>query len=351
MSLFHAIVLLVVGLALVIAGGNYLTDGAEAIALRLKVSKLVVGLTVVAIGSSTPDFVIAFFSTLEGKSQLAVGDIVGANIFDLLLVVGLVALITPFQVSPGMRRELPMLALSCFALFVVADDHLFDWGAPDVISRTDGLLLLCFFGIYMYMTLKMARSVPVEPPSAARPAAVGAGRKPGRQLITIRGRHDHSASPKPPMAVWLSIVCVLGGLAGLVVGGNWIVDGATVIARKAGMSEALVGLTIVAFGSSVPDLATSVIAAVKKQPAIALGNVVGACTFNVFFILGICASFRPVKSPSLTVVDFSVLLGAGLLLWLFASIRGRRMNRVEGALLVLLYLAYWAYLIITGMAK
>lgn len=329
----HDIIFLILGIILIIAGGNYLTDGASAVARHFKVSNLVIGLTVVAFGSSTPDFVVCLTSTLSGKSQLALGDVVGANIFDILLVVGIVALVNPIHISKDMLwKDLPMLALASLALFFCGDDRLFD-GTADYISRTDGLMLLAFFAIFMAYTFEMAR----EPQPLVPANATG-------------NTSNKDAGGGKGMKMWLAAVCIAGGLAALVVGGNWIVDGASGIALKAGLSEGMVGLTIVAIGSSVPDLATSVVAAVKKQPGIALGNVVGACIFNVFFIIGLCATIRPLDTGTISLVDFSTLVGGSLLLWLFGQIIGKRViTRGEGVVLALGYVAYITYLIVKAV--
>lgn len=329
----HDIIFLILGIILIIAGGNYLTDGASAVARHFKVSNLVIGLTVVAFGSSTPDFVVCLTSTLSGKSQLALGDVVGANIFDILLVVGIVALVNPIHISKDMLwKDLPMLALASMALFFCGDDRLFD-GTADYISRSDGLMLLAFFAIFMAYTFEMAR----EPQPLVPANATG-------------NTSNKDAGGGKGMKMWLAAVSIAGGLAALVVGGNWIVDGASGIALKAGLSEGMVGLTIVAIGSSVPDLATSVVAAVKKQPGIALGNVVGACIFNVFFIIGLCATIRPLDTGTISLVDFSTLVGGSLLLWLFGQIIGKRViTRGEGVVLALGYVAYITYLIIKAV--
>lgn len=329
----HDIIFLILGIILIIAGGNYLTDGASAVARHFKVSNLVIGLTVVAFGSSTPDFVVCLTSTLSGKSQLALGDVVGANIFDILLVVGIVALVNPIHISKDMLwKDLPMLALASMALFFCGDDRLFD-GTADYISRSDGLMLLAFFAIFMAYTFEMAR----EPQPLVPANATG-------------NTSNKDTGGGKGMKMWLAAVCIAGGLAALVVGGNWIVDGASGIALKAGLSEGMVGLTIVAIGSSVPDLATSVVAAVKKQPGIALGNVVGACIFNVFFIIGLCATIRPLDTGTISLVDFSTLVGGALLLWLFGQIIGKRViTRGEGVVLALGYVAYITYLIVNAV--
>ncbi len=331
--MFHDILLLIIGLCLILAGGNYLTDGAQSVARRFGISPLVIGLTVVAFGSSTPDLAVSLFSTIEGKSQLALGDVVGANIFDLLLVVGIMALVSPVPISADMRRiSLPMLFLSGVALFVCGDDSLFD-STPDIVSRTDGIMLMGFFIIFLCITWTLAHR---------------------RNDDTRMLRPDRSISQKseteqrPPMKIWLAIVCIVGGLAALVAGGNWIVDGASGIAHRAGLSEAMIGLTVVAFGSSVPDLATSVIAAVKRQPGIALGNVIGSCIFNALMCIGVCAIARPLDAAHISVVDFGTLMTAGLVIWI-SGLAGKRMiTRTEGGGLVAAYIAYMVYVIITG---
>lgn len=334
--MLHDILFLILGIALIVAGGNFVTDGAVALARKFKVSNLVIGLTVVAFGSSTPDLVVCLTSTLQGKSQLAVGDIVGANLFDILMVIGVVALIKPIPLSRDMlRKDLPMLALASCAMFICADDIFFDGATVNLIDRTDGLMLLAFFTIFMIFSLQTAKQPDVAPLSSAPDQAKHAETK--------------STPTSPAMKLPLSIVYIIGGLAMLIVGGNWIVDGASGIALKAGWSEALIGLTIVAIGSSLPDLATSVIAAIKKQPGIALGNVVGACIFNVFFIIGLCSSISPLHTGTITFVDFASLAGGAVLVWAFGQFFGKRViNRFEGAILVLGYIAYMTYLVITA---
>lgn len=332
----HDILFVLLGLALIIAGGNYLTDGAVAVAKRFGISNLVIGLTIVAFGSSTPDFVVCLISTLSGKSELALGDILGANIFDITLVVGVVALIAPIAISSEMAyKDLPMLTLSSFALFVCADDSLVDGTPLDIVNRTDGLMLLSLFVIFMCYNVLMSRgaSKPVPHPApAAQPHAVATA---------------VAKTPAKDKSMWLNAAMIVGGLAGLVFGGQWLVSGATGVARHIGMSEALIGLTIVGIGSSIPDLSTSVIAAIKKQPGLALGNVVGACIFNVFFIIGLCATIHPLDAGKLTAVDFGTLLLGSVLLLIFGDMIVRRtITRLQGGLLVAVYVAYMTYLVL-----
>lgn len=325
--MIHDILFLVLGLALVLAGANYMTDGASAVAKRFHVSDLIIGMTVVAFGSSTPDLVISLTSTLQNHAALAVGDIVGANIFDIFFVIGLCALVRPVIVGrETLQKEFPMVILSSAILLFVACDMLIDGMTTDFIDRSDGLILLCFFAIYCYVTYMISKS-PTTPTSSAGNTAV-------------------STKPK---AMWLSLIMIAGGLAGLIVGGNWFVSSASGVARHFGMSESLVGLTIAAIGSSLPDLSTSLIATIKGHSGIAIGNVVGSCILNVFFTIGLCATVKPLELGTINVIDFAVLLGGSILLWVFGWVWGKRtINRPEGAILVLGYIAYMAYLILSN---
>lgn len=340
--IWHDILFLLMGLVLIIAGGNYLTDGTVAVAKKFNISPLVIGLTVVAFGSSTPDFVISFMSTLHGKSALAVGDVIGANIFDILLVVGCMALVSPVPIGKSMEtKSISMLVLSSFVLFFCGDDILFDGALRNVITRTDGLLLLCFFIIFMANTISLANE------DNDSKSISHSGGHPLVKRNTPPSSENGAESKSMPM--WLAAVCIAGGLVALVVGGNWIVSGGSGIALKAGISEAMVGLTIVSFGSSVPDLATSLIAAIKRQPQIALGNVIGACVFNVFFIIGTCAACKPLTPQDITFVDYGILVLAACMLWLFGALKNHSVNKWQGLLLILVYLCYEAYVITTNI--
>lgn len=330
--MLHDIIFLVLGLTLIVFGGNVVTDGAVTVARKFNVSNLVIGLTVVAFGSSAPDFVVCLTSTLDGKTQMALGDVIGANTFDILLCVGVVALIRPIVLTGEMvNKDLPMLALSTLVIFFCGDDVLFDGTKANLISRTDGLMMLAFFAIFMAYTIQGAKTQRLAGIVAGKPVVT-----PPTPKVTSR-------------QIWKAAVYIVAGLAALVVGGNWIVDGASGIAIKAGLSESLVGLTIVAIGSSLPDMATSVAAAIKNHPGIAIGNVVGAGIFNIFFILGFCSTVRPLNSGNISFIDFSTLAGGAIVLWIFGSVIGRgKISRIEGTILALGYVAYMFYLIHTA---
>ena len=325
--MFHDILFLVIGLALVLAGANYLTDGATAIAKRFRLSDLVIGMTVVAFGSSTPDLVVSLTSTLQDKGAMAVANIVGANIFDIFLVIGLCALVRPVVIGRAtLQKVFPMVILSSVVLFLMACDMIIDGLGWNFIDRSDGMILLCFFAINCVVTYMVSKSPDTAPSSA------------GNTQVSDR-----------PRKMWVAAVMVAGGLAGLVIGGNWFVSSASGIAEKAGMSQSLVGLTIVAVGSSLPDLSTSLIAAVKGHSGIAVGNIVGSCVLNVFFIIGLCATVKPLELGSVNAIDFGVLVFGSVLIWLFGWVWGKRtINRPEGIILIACYVAYIVYLIVSG---
>lgn len=323
--MLHDVILLIIGLALIIFGGDWVTDGAESIARRFHVTPLVIGLTVVAFGSSTPDLVVSVTSTIEGKSQLAIGGVVGAVIFDALLVVGATALIRPVPTSRTMRAlDLPMMAMAALILLFCGADKLIDGTGADIINRSDGLIMLCVFALFIAYTMIDARHSMAH----ATPAT--------------------DSSMKPPMAMWRSVGMVIVGLAALVIGGRWIVDGASGVAKAAGMSEALIGLTIVAIGSSLPDLATSVIASIKGQAGIALGNVVGSCVIDILLVLGVCSTIAPLNAGTISTLDFVTLAVAAVVVWLFGTLGSRTLTRPMGAILVTGYVAYMVCLVMRG---
>lgn len=311
---------LILGLALILAGANYLTDGAAAVARRFGISDLVIGLTIVAFGTSAPELVISVMSAAKGSSEIAIGNVVGSNIFNILMIVGCTALVMPISIGKStMSKEIPLVILSSIVLWACASDMLIDGAADNVLSRADGIVLLAFFLIFMRYTFSIAHNASDNPADTA-------------QVKDMKG--------------WAAALAIAGGLAGLILGGRWFVDGASGIARSLGVSESVIGLTIVAAGTSLPELATSVVAALKKNPDIAIGNVVGSSLFNIFFILGTSAVVSPLKVGHISQLDFGVLVGASLLLWLFGQAFGtRRITRPEGAAMAVCFIAYTVYLV------
>lgn len=315
------LICLIGGLALILIGANALTDGSAAVAKKFRISDLVIGLTIVAFGTSAPELVISLLSSIKGSAEMAIGNVVGSNIFNILMIIGCTALVLPMKVGEGtMSKEIPLVILSSFVLAFLANDILLDGGSVNVISRIDGLVLLAFFLIFMRYTFAIARN--------------GSDTESGEEQKIKE------------MPGWKSALFILGGLAGLVGGGQLFVEGASGIARSLGVSESIIGLTLVAGGTSLPELATSITAALKKNSGIAIGNVIGSNLFNIFFVLGCSASVSPLPMGNINNVDVAVLIGSSLLFWLVGwFFKKRTITRIEGALLVVCYVAYTAYLI------
>ncbi len=321
------IVWLVAGLVLILVGANILTEGASAIARRIGVSELVVGLTVVAFGTSAPELAISVLAAVGGSAPLAIGNVVGSNIFNILVIIGVTALVRPIVMERSvMTMEIPMVLLSSVVLLVLGNSGWLNGYGDNEVSRVAGIFLLVFFLLFMRYTFASAR----HPDFSGKDAAPSGG----------------SGDEKPPMAVWKSVLFVLGGLAALVWGGDRFVEGASGIAQGLGVSEAVIGLTIVAAGTSLPELATSVVAAVKGRPGLALGNVIGSNIFNVLMVLGLSATIRPLPFGGIGNFDLGTLLVASVLFWLFGWLfRERTITRAEGAVLVAVYVGYVAVLI------
>lgn len=316
--MFLLIVMLLGGLFLVLTGANAMTDGAASIAKRFHIPDLVIGLTIVAFGTSAPELTVSLLSAINGSTELAIGNVVGSNIFNILMIVGCTALVMPIKVDGGiMTKEIPLVILSSLVLLICTSDVLLGNGTVDMISRSDGLILLAFFMIFMRYTVSMSRKGNVE-----------------------------NESPVKEMCVMKSVVFIVGGLLGLVAGGKLFVEGASGIARSFGVSESVIGLTLVAGGTSLPELATSVVAAIKKNPGIAIGNVIGSNLFNVFFVLGCSATVFPLPTGGITMTDMLVLTGASLLFWFTGwFFKKRTITRGEGAFMMICYIVYTAYLI------
>ena len=311
-------VLFIVGLILLVIGSNWLVDGASSLARRFNISDLVIGLTIVAFGTSSPELVVNLVASFNGNTDIAIGNVVGSNIFNILLILGISAMITPVVVkSTTTWKEIPFSILAVFVMALMANDILLDGDPKSGISRIDGMVLLCFFLIFLAYTFALAKHKNHTPET-------------NEKTISLRK----------------SIVFIILGLLGLFFGGKFLVDGAIDIARIFGLSEQVIGLTVVAAGTSMPELFTSVIAAIKKNSDIAIGNVVGSNIFNIFLILGLSASIRPIPYDMKSNLDLLVLFISSLLMFLFLFIgKGRRINRIQGAFFLLAFLAYTSYLV------
>ena len=311
-----SIICFVVGIALVIFGADWLTKGASDLARHLKMSELMIGLTIVAIGTSLPELVISVSSALSGNSGISLGNVLGSNIFNGMLILGTTALITPIMFSGKMlSRELPFNLLASVVVLLVSGSMLVGGAPGEYITRFNGLILLCFCAVFV------------------------------RYTFSLRGNEEDTAAQQP-MSMGKILLFIAGGLAGLIVGGKMFVSGASDIARGFGLSEALIGITIVSAGSSLPELAVSVNAARKGNVGIALGNVLGSNILNVFFILGCSATISPISLEGFTPVDYYVLLASSLFIYLFCAFFGKnKITRWEGGMLVAGYVAYVVYLI------
>lgn len=316
---------LVFGLALILGGANSLTDEASALAKRLGISDLVIGLTVVAFGTSAPELAISVMAAIQGSAPLAVGNVVGSNIFNILIIIGVTAMVHPMPVKKSvMTTEIPMVILSSAILLAIGYSRLLD-GTPPMVSRVEGILLLIFFILFMRHTFATARTAaPVTP------------------------EPDKSKHTSIRLPILRSVLYILGGLSAMIWGADKFVDGATGVARAMGVSDAVIGLTIVAVGTSLPELATSIVAALKNEPGLAIGNVIGSNIFNVLLVLGASALVRPLPFDGITTLDLWVLMGASILFFVFGwRFRRRVITRAEGTVLAACYVAYTVYLVTT----
>lgn len=324
----------VVGLLVILKGADWLTDGATFIARRFNISTMVIGLTIVAFGTSTPELVVSLLSAVEGESEIAIGNVVGSNIFNSMAIMGMTAIVSPVAVKKNtIRYDIPLCILMSLVVFVMASDTFIDGENADFITRSEGIILLAFFAIFMAYSFAIARSD--DKTDKARIARAG---KP------LEKEKEEQTEVAP---MWKSVMFILIGLGCLVFGGEWLVGGASGMASMLGISESVIALTIVGAGTSAPELVTSIVAARKGDTDMAMGNVVGSNLFNIVAILGITSLICPLSLGTMTFVDFGVLLFSAVALWLCCRF-GKRLHiitRFEGFLLVMCMVAYYAYLI------
>ncbi len=314
-------ILFIIGFVVLIKGADFLVSGASSIARKLNVSALVIGLTVVAFGTSTPELFVNVFASLQGNAEIAVGNVLGSNIFNILLILGISAIVFPLAVqSTTVWKEIPFSLLAVLILAIIANDTLIDGKELSELTRTDGLVLLGFFIIFLSYTFSIAKN------------------SSSTNNEDIKQRSNFK-----------SYAYIILGLAGLVVGGNWITNGAVKIASQFGVSEYLIGLTIVAAGTSLPELATSAVAAFKKNTDIAIGNIVGSNIFNIFFILGVSAIINPLPFHPASNLDIIMTAIASILLFIVLFIGKKRiLERWHGILFLLIYVSYVVFLIMRG---
>ena len=319
------ILLLLAGFALIILGANYFTEGASALALRFGISEFIIGMTVVAIGTSMPELVVSLLSAIKGSSDMAIGNVVGSNMFNVLVILAASAIIRPIPLTrDNMRKDLPFLMLASVACLVVASDVFLSGAGEGVISRSEGLLLLGFFLVFMAYTIF----------SGKQTGKISISEK--KKRVLARRKH-----------ILVVILMIVGGCAGLVFGADLFLDNATAIARSLGISEAVIAVTLVAAGTSMPELATSVVAAVKGNTDIALGNIVGSNIVNIFLVLGASATVKPLTMGDIIPGDMIVNIVVSLLIFMCAfTFRKDYIDRKEGIIFLFLYVAYVWWLMV-----
>lgn len=324
---------IVVGVVLVLWGADRLTEGAVAVAERLRVPQIVIGLTIVALGTSMPELCVSVVSALKGTPDLAVGNVVGSNIFNALLIVGVAALVAPMTILRStVFKDVPCALVASVVLLMMCQN---DW----VITRLDGAILFVFSLVFMQLTIKGATSAQPAPQAAEKDQPQAAEKN------QPQGAEEKEASAgKQPMKGWLAGLWMVVGLAALIGGSNLFVGGATEVARALSVSDAVIGLTIVAGGTSLPELATSVVAAKKGNSGIAIGNVLGSNVLNILFILGLTGMISPMHIEGITNVDLYMMLVSTIMIWFF-SFTKYTIERWEGAVLVLTFGGYMWYLL------
>lgn len=323
--MFVTVVLFIVGFVFLIKGADLVVDASSSIAKRYGISNMVIGLTIVAFGTSFPELMVSALASLRGDEGVAFGNIVGSNISNTLLILGVSAIIRPLVVKRStVNKEIPLSLLAVAAVFFLVNDSLIDNAVANFLSRADGLVLILFFIIFIYYTFGISR--------------VDHG-----LLESIQEEKIKTYSPP------ISGIMILLGLSGLFLGGEWIVSGAVEFAKILGLSETMVGLTIVAIGTSLPELAASGMAAYRGKTDIAIGAVVGSNIFNLFWVLGLSSIIRPIVYDSVLNFDFSILFAVTLLLlYLIFSGKKNTLDRREGIILIIIYISYIIALVVRG---
>ncbi len=319
--------LLFVGLGLLLLAANYLVDSSVAIAQRAKISNFIIGLTIVGIGTSAPELFVSVSSALSNSGDIAMGNVVGSNIANILLILGVTAMICPFDIERlQRRRDIPFLIMATIFVTIIANDTIVPGIHKDSLNRLDGIVLLVMFVGYMGWVI------------------VQKGKDPKQALDEADEQASSSLAGKNPWLLW---AIALVSLVGLIYGGNLFLDSAKNLARAWGMSEAVIAITIVAVGTSLPELVTAVIAASKKNPQLALGNVIGSNLFNLMFILGVASTVKPLTFVDINIWDYAVMFAAAIMLFMVVlTFKKDKFDRVEGLIFFAGYVAYTVYLLV-----
>ncbi len=325
MELITNILFLVIGFILLIKGADFFVDGSASVARYFKVPGVIIGLTIVAMGTSAPELAVSVSAGLSGSNEIAVSNVVGSNIFNLLMVLGVCAVMKPLPVDPGIKkRDFPISLVATLLVILLGGNLVLSGKCTDIhdstavagtMFRWNGLILVAAFVLYLLYTIHIARKNRIEEEETEQ------------------------------VSMGKSILLIAVGLTGIILGGQLVVNSAKTLAAIWGMSETLIGLTIVAIGTSLPELVTSIVASSKGQNGMAIGNVVGSNIFNLLLILGVSGSLHPIVINVVSFVDLGMLLGVSMIAYAFVC-SGRKINRVEGAVMILLYAAYTAYAIV-----
>lgn len=312
------ILLLIIGFVVLIKGADVFVDGASSIALNFKLSKMLIGLTIVAFGTSAPEFAVSVKSILSDNSDMLLGNVIGSNILNILLIVGICALIKPIGVkSNTVKKEIPIVILISSLLFFLIKDNLFDNGITNLISRNDGFIILLFFTIFIYYLISI-----------------------------VRNKHDNDADEIAKYGIAKSIIFTVLGIVCIVLGSNVVVDSASSIATMLGVSQKMIALTVVAFGTSLPELVTSIVSTKKGEQEILVGNIVGSNIFNIGIVLGLpVALFGGIPAVGFNMVDLITMLIAALLLFLF-SFKDYKIGKLGGIIFLLIFVVYYSFVII-----
>lgn len=342
MEIILQIVLLVVGFVLLIKGADIFVGGASKTAEIFRVPKMLIGLTIVAFGTSAPELAVSISALASGSTDMVLGNVIGSCILNILLILGLTAVIHPIEIySDTVRKELPLTMLISTVLAVLFLDVALAGGMTNEITREDGIVILLFFLIFLYYLVVMAKRKDGKPSAAEKVATEKTNQK------KVAAKNTRAAKKQPSKKGLLKqIVLIVLGLVGLVLGSQMVVDNASAIAATLGMSERLIGMTIVALGTSLPELVTSVTAARKRESALAVGNIIGSNIFNICIVLGVpVVLFGTVTQGSFPLIDLVMLVGSSILLFFFAKSR-HKISRVEGALMLTAFVAYYGFILL-----
>lgn len=313
------VILLIVGFIILIKGADFFVDGASSVASNFKVSKMLIGLTIVAFGTSAPEFAVSVKSLLSGSGDIVLGNVIGSNILNILLILGASAMFHSLNVKNNtVKKELPITMLITTLFAVLLSDHIFDNNVVNCFTRGDGIVLLLFFSVFLYYLISMSRK-----------------------------KIDVDQDEKPAMSLSKSFVWTIGGIAAIVLGSNAVVDSATYLAKAIGVSERLISLTIIALGTSLPELVTSITATRKGEYDIAIGNVVGSNVFNIGIVIGLpVAILGGIEKIAFSYIDLIVMIASAVLLFIFSA-KDNKISKKEGLVFLLIFVVYYTYVILT----